>query len=655
MKQRLHVNGITKGNQAQVMRGCAYGMAQPTLCIPLGIQVPDGLWLRRVEAALHALCPQLPAGQHKATDELAVVEALLGYFYQLQLLAGVLVFEPGKVIRRQAGKNEFVAAFPVPEDVQQSISAINWLIEVFNLEASRSGAARLAGDLAKVIDLLRRDSSNGANVPHFLRAAREMNLPVSRMPAGVLRVGQGCRARWLQSTYTEQTPVIAARLSRNKLWAATVLWQAGIPVPRQLDAASADEAIAAAKTIGYPVVVKPTDLDGGVGVTTRLMTPEAVRAAFEKAHQHSKNILVEKHVEGRDYRVTVFNGQVLWANERVPGGVLGDGVSTIAALIDTVNQDPRRGAGKTTPLRRLVLDEEATMVLEAAGLTATSVPEKGRFVRIRTTANINTGGHPVTALDQMHPDNRLLAVRAAAALRLDIAGVDLLIPDIAVSWKASVAAVCEVNGQPGLGSITTAHLYGEILKRLVPDGGRIPTVLVVGSPGGVGGELTRLLGRYLHRAGLRPGCTDEQGVTIGDDVVAPHLRGPHAGGQLLMADRDVSAVVIHLHEISVLQTGLSFDQYDALVLVDPLRDAAQAAAAPAGSLLRELLRMLLPHCRGPVYALPDVSAADLGALQSHPGLQRLDPAAGLPSLTAHIGDALLQQDASRCAAWQATG
>ena len=53
---------------------------------------------------------------------------------------------------------------------------------------------------------------------------------------------------------------------------------------------------------------------------------------------------VEKHMPGRDYRVTVLQGEVIWAIERVPGGIEGDGQTSVRGLIEQLNNDPRRSA-----------------------------------------------------------------------------------------------------------------------------------------------------------------------------------------------------------------------------------------------------------------------------------------------------------------------
>ena len=68
-------------------------------------------------------------------------------------------------------------------------------------------------------------------------------------------------------------------------------------------------------------------------------------------------VLVESYISGTDYRVLVVGGQVVAAAELRPAQVTGDGISQIAALVDTINAEPSRGNGHDRPLTRIVLDD----------------------------------------------------------------------------------------------------------------------------------------------------------------------------------------------------------------------------------------------------------------------------------------------------------
>jgi len=93
---------------------------------------------------------------------------------------------------------------------------------------------------------------------------------------------------------------------------------------------------------------------------------------------------------------------------------------------------------------------------------------------------MSTGG-TVSLIESsdVHPDNLSLVIRAAQAANLDLAGVDLLIPDISKSWLESDAIICEINAQPQIGSSVTPHIYEDILNTLLNHKKGIPLHLVI--------------------------------------------------------------------------------------------------------------------------------------------------------------------------------
>ena len=562
--------------------------------------------IAQVNTMLSRAIPLAESMDERQADEAdsfnRLVLTVLHWMHQVQVAAGLPVMERGRIVG--ANERRALVCIPTMLGAHQAVAeALVWLVTLVNFQTKGSNEGNgVQSHMAALSDRLTRLNKvrpSFSNVPRFVRAAYELGMPIAQLPGQLFQYGHGKRARWMYSSFTDATPNIAAQLARNKLWAAAMLQQAGIPVPAGKLASDVGQAVQIAEQLGYPVVVKPVDLDGGLGVAAGLLSAEEVKTSFQRAQAHSRNILVEKHVEGKDYRVTVFQDEVIWAIERVPGGVTGDGRSTVRELVERLNADPRRGEGTHAPLKRLVLDEEASALLRRAGLDDDSVPADGRFLRLRSAANVASGGTPVPVFDRIHPDNRYLAIRAAQALRLDLAGVDLLIPDISESWRQTGAAICEVNAQPSVGQNTAVHLYAPILRRLVPGNGRIPIAVVLGAPST--STLVRDLERRLVGRGIIVGCHDRHSVSVNGETVLDGSIDPFTAGQLLIRDRAVAAVVLSINDFSVLQTGLPFARFDVLVLAGthitaPGEQGKPRLVAP----LRRLLAAILPACDGKV-------------------------------------------------------
>ena len=149
----------------------------------------------------------------------------------------------------------------------------------------------------------------------------------------------------------------------------------------------ADDAVSAARRVGYPVVVKPLNANHGRGVSIRLTEDAQVEVAFATAREHSRAVLVESFLDGLDHRLLVVNGELIAASKRMPGHVVGDGERTVEQLVEIVNQDPRRGVGHEKVLTRLEFDEQAERMLAKKGYDKETVPAAGEIVFLRATAN----------------------------------------------------------------------------------------------------------------------------------------------------------------------------------------------------------------------------------------------------------------------------
>lgn len=512
-------------------------------------------------------------------------------------------------------RNQFwmlaVPAFAPPAAAE----ALLWSVKCFNELAATATSSEglspgLRANLRAVIARMSRYAPRGFNNRFFISAAHELNIPCLPLPGGVIQYGYGARGRWLESSFTESTSNISSKLARNKIVTSALLRQAGIPAPEQRLVNSVDEAIEAAGSLGFPVVLKPVSEDGGLAVAAGLASEQEVRTAFARARKHVKDVLVEKHIDGRDYRVYVFRGRAVWAIERVPAGVTGDGVHTVKALVAQTNRDPRRGVEAWAPLTPLEVDEEALELLALAQLTPDSLLETGRFARLRRAANINVGGTPVPVFDEMHPDNARLCERAAQILRLDLAGVDLLIPDIRRSWKESGAGICEVNAQPQISAVAASGMFSQLLNEMVPMRGRIPTALVLSADPGA--TIVHETADLLGQRNVCVGTGGDAGLQIGAQCIRADRGSAFKDARSLLIDSSVEAIVIGTDGKEFLANGLPVDRFDVLAVAD-WNTAEQGDTRAAAARLRSMLRLLEPHCAGRVLVPRDHLAASVVA------------------------------------------
>ncbi len=403
----------------------------------------------------------------------------------------------------------------------------------------------------------------GPSTASLVKAAEERGIPWLRLnEQSLIQLGHGKYQQRIQATVTGRTSHIAVELAQDKEETNKILAQCGLPVPQQELVRSADRAVRAAEKLGYPVVTKPYNGNHGRGISVNLATPEAVRAGFEAAAEHSSAVIVETFVQGEDHRLLVVNGELVAATLRTPGLVVGDGLHSVRALVDTVNQDPRRGVGHEKVMTRIEMDAQAEMMLKRQDLTPDDTPAAGRAVLLRSTANLSTGGTATDVTDVIHPDNREMAVRAIKAIGLDVGGVDFLCPDITESYKTVGGGICEVNAAPGFRmhvapSVGTPRdAAGPVIDMLFPQGSpsRVPIAGITGTNGKT--TTSRMLAHITKMAGYTPGLTTTDGVYIdGQRTVEGDMTGPVAT-RMVLADPSIDIAVLELARGGLLRAGM---------------------------------------------------------------------------------------------------
>lgn len=420
----------------------------------------------------------------------------------------------------------------------------------------------------------------GPSTAVIVEEARRRGIPVRRLDTGSLvQLGLGKYLRRIRATACDHTSIIAADIAQDKDVTKRVLQNIGLSVPIGTVARSADRAVDVAHEIGFPVLLKPLAGSQGRGISPPLQSDDEVRQAWVCAAEDGYGaMVVERFVSGRDHRVLVVDGKVVAVAERVPARVTGDGRRTIRALIEAVNQDPRRGYGHGNVLTAIPLDGTTEDLLARHGMSLDTVPAAGQVVQLRPTANLSTGGTSIDRTDEIHPDNITACEMAADVIGLDIAGLDVLTPDIGVPFKDNGAVIIEINAAPGIRMHThpaegkSRNVAAAILDLLYPSGARItiPVIAVTGTNGKT--TTTRLIAHLFRGVGKRVGFTTTDGVYLQNRLVVPgDMTGPFAAN-VILSNPTVEVAVLETARGGILRAGLGFEQCDVAVVLNVSAD-----------------------------------------------------------------------------------
>jgi cyanophycin synthetase len=416
----------------------------------------------------------------------------------------------------------------------------------------------------------------GPSTACIVDAADDRDIPYIRLSEGnLVQFGYGAAQRRIWTAETDRTSAIAEGISRDKDLTKQLLSACGVPVPEGRLVQSADDAWEAAEDIGLPVVVKPYDGNHGRGVFTNLSSREDVEAAYAVAIDEGSGVIVERFIRGTEHRLLVVGGKLVAAARGEEAWITGDGQSTIRALIESqLNTDPRRGNTEDCPLNPVRIDSAARLELSHQGFEADSVPEAGTRVLIQRNGNVS-----IDVTDQVHPDVASAVGLAARIVGLDIAGVDLVTPDISRPLEELRGAVVEVNAGPGL----LMHLkpaegqprpVGKaIVEHLFPntDDGRIPIVGITGTRGKT--VVARMVAHLLHLSGRHVGLACSDGLFVDQQQVAGGDCATWKAARRVLLNRSVDAAVFENSPRAIVSEGLAYDRCQVGIVtgIDPER------------------------------------------------------------------------------------
>ncbi|ROZ66705.1 acetate--CoA ligase family protein [Ramlibacter sp. WS9] len=587
--------------QHRTYQGMAYGQRQSTLVVSLRIQPLPTLNFPAIDDHMAEWIIKPYLDSDDTTDATtALLRRIHHWQATIQEEHSIPVFGDCVVDRdSRAGENgqeryRLALSFIHPK---ASIAALDWILDALNaLLQNPAVPAAARGRITRGFTQLKADlrpyAIRGTNMMHFLAAAHDQGMWWHNLNGGTYCIGIGSNSRWLSSSITDKTPNLGVAIAKNKTASAIVLGKYCLPVPKHRLVNSEKNAVAVAQQLGYPVVIKPADKDQGIGVFAGLRGERSLRIAYRAAKEVSSHILVEKHHHGEDYRFTVMADRVIKIMHRKPGQVTGDGQQTVAQLVAQAqaSEDHQRALRRTGKMR-LQLDAEALELLEDQELTTESIPAINEMVLLRRKSNISSGGsHALIPVEAAHPDNCTLAIRAASILGLDIAGIDLIMPDARESWLTTGAIICEVNAQPQIGYRDTPGIYKDMLRELVPGAGAIPVHLLLTS-----GQPASQIFEAAQQCADKLGCnafSTASGIWIDGHQQGWHPENSYRAAHALLLDKGVHCALLALDARDTATFGLPIAEFSTTTV---LKAANASAAQQPTPELEQALSLLQAH------------------------------------------------------------
>jgi D-alanine-D-alanine ligase-like ATP-grasp enzyme len=231
----------------------------------------------------------------------------------------------------------------------------------------------------------------------------------------------------------------------------------GLAVAKGGSARNEKEALAIYRKLTPPAIVKPAHGSGSRHTILHITNEDELKRAFHVAKQVSPAVIIEEELFGPVYRATVVDGKFVAAIRRDPPSVVGDGVHTVAELVEEENKKEGRQGPYFSRIQLFenesdgerILTEKAKEELAWQKMSPESVPPEAARVYFHQKVNWSVGGTTCDVTDEIHPDNRALFERAARELTAPIVGIDFIIRNISTSWQDEKrCGILECNSMP---------------------------------------------------------------------------------------------------------------------------------------------------------------------------------------------------------------
>lgn len=455
----------------------------------------------------------------------------------------------------------------------------------------------------------------------MVRAAEARGIPWHAMRPGseILSYGQGNRQQWFHGTMSNRQNRACVHLTLHKHLSIALLRDAGLPMPEHEVVKSAEEAQAAAARLGFPVVIKPDSGSRAQNIALNLTNEAAVAEAFEACHSLGMRTLVEKQYPGLPYRVTLCGGKAVAAARHAVPYVVGDGNSTLRALIDDWNKAHARAVEDhyrlPLPLKTANFTEEMNSCLREQAIGLDDFPLAGREVFLAIVPSLQRGGIHVDMTEKIHPRTLELAEEAGRILHAENLGVDFISTDITRPHEEVPLVINEVNAAASPRTHVVVPEAPRDLSDLLfapffppGDSGRIPIAAAIGAEAK---KPLRILEGLLAAQGETVGFADSTTATVEGYRLRPAEGAAAHPGCALLRDKRPSLAVMSFTDRDITAHGLPSDRLDAVAVTHDM------IAAARDEISRGILETLV-SLPGDTLVIPDTAdTAWLEAAGSH--------------------------------------
>jgi len=190
----------------------------------------------------------------------------------------------------------------------------------------------------------------------------------------------------------------------------------------------------------YPLVAKPTQGTQGYGVKTNITNETDLlnHIQYLLKRRENEKIIVEEYKKGNDYRIMVFNNEIIGVVKRDLPYVMGDGKNNLEYLI------------KEHKYSKHKIHNVDFNMLREQNVTFETIISSNKKIYLSKVSNYHNGASiDNIPLVNVHPENIEMFKKVNQVLDVKLSGIDFITTNISVPYYLE-GVIIEVNERPDL-------------------------------------------------------------------------------------------------------------------------------------------------------------------------------------------------------------
>ncbi len=569
------IDGSLKVLDIKVMHGANYFSAGKVIVIKLDLGEYDEVFTNEIPGFYEKLKKNLPSliehhcsvGKRGGFFQRIKDGTLLGHVtehsaIELQTLAGMdVAYGKTRMTRIQGIYNVVFRFLDEIAGVYTAKVAVN-LINSILLDQPFD----VVDAIQNLIDI-REKRLLGPSTQAIVEEAKTRNIPYLRLDEyNLVQLGTGKFHKRIRATMTSDTNFIAVETVDNKVLTSLMLKNAGIPVPEIIQTKKLDEMISFQRKLEKPIVIKPAKSNTPKTICPNLKNTDEITNAFNWAKNFNEEFICQQFIEGNFYRLLIIDDKFVAASKLTPPEIIGDGKQTIEQLIEVFNSN--RVIGDKADLTKVEVDEITQKILSDKKYSMETILPENEIFSLKISGNMRFGGSSEDVTDDVHLMNKFLVERAAKVIGLNVAGIDIIAPNLVESVLENNGFVIGVNAAPDFRmhlkpTIGEPRNVAENLVNMLfqkKEKTRIPIFSVTGTKGKT--PAVNLIKNCLKNSGYLVGLISSDGLFIGDNCLMKGDMTHPKSVSLVLKDPTIDVAVLETSREGILNYGLGYEFAD---------------------------------------------------------------------------------------------